>query len=440
MSSSPVIERRPRLQALLRSDNLDRCLQPFLPLGVCGIFVYEVDGPLFLRVVADEEKMPAWESLPDELQHHAGIRRGQGPLVKTEGLRLRGRPLFAGADRVGLVVFAFCHPTMPDSKCEQLAEALAGVMTAILQAGFATWVTSEMHLEVSETSYNALQQQHFELKRAIEHLQEIDKLKSNFLATVSHELRTPLTSVIGFAEMLLKGIAGPLNEEQHECVGTIFERGEELLRLITQILEMSRMEMGNVHLARSPADVFEMIQRSIRAMQLSADKAQISLRCYLQPDALPPALVDRDKVHQILLNLIGNALKFSEPNGEIVVSATLAPIGRPFNGETAFGEESNDAIRISVQDWGIGIASDQLDKIFEAFYQVDASSTREHGGAGLGLSIVRKLVNCHKGEVWVESRVGEGSVFHFTIPLANSNDCLEELPPDSEANSERESS
>ena len=301
---------------------------------------------------------------------------------------------------------------------EELADAVLGVLAALLQAGFATWVTSELHLAASESSYFALQSQNAELERAVEHLRELDKLKSNFLATVSHELRTPLTSVIGFAEMLLQDIAGPLNEEQREYVGTIFDRGDELLRLITQILEMSRMEMGMVHLAVARVPVLPMVERALDAVKLAAEKAKVRVSHDLGADgvALPDVTADADKVHQVLVNLLNNAIKFTREGGEVVVSADAAPIRRPFEDEDFFGDEAHDAVLISARDTGIGIPEEQLARIFEAFYQVDSSSTREHGGAGLGLSIVKKLIEAHGGDVWAQSSVGVGTTFSFTLP------------------------
>jgi signal transduction histidine kinase len=132
---------------------------------------------------------------------------------------------------------------------------------------------------------------------------------------------------------------------------------------------------------------------------------------------LPKVLFDPAKLQRVLVNLLGNAIKFSPKGSEVVVEAALAPIRRPFEEETLFGEEIADAVRITVHDHGIGIAPDQLARIFEAFYQVDAGPTRRHGGAGLGLSIVRNLVRAHGGDVWAESTLGRGTRMHFTLPV-----------------------
>jgi len=279
-------------------------------------------------------------------------------------------------------------------------------------------VTSQMHLAASAESHRDLTHRNAELQRAVEHLQQLDKLKSNFLATVSHELRTPLTSVIGFSEMLLEGLAGDLGEEQREYVQTILDRGEELLSLITHLLEMSRLEEGSVRLDLRACTVPGLLDRAIDAVRLSADKGALQLR--YEPSALPSVVADPEKIQRVLVNLLGNAIKFTPAGGTVMVEACRAPIRRPFQEETLFGEEDPDAVRITVRDSGIGMAPDQLGRIFEAFYQVDAGPTRAHGGAGLGLSIVSNLVAAHGGEVWAESEPGRGTAVHFTLPVASA--------------------
>ncbi len=218
--------------------------------------------------------------------------------------------------------------------------------------------------------------------------------------------------------MLLQGIAGDLNEEQGEYVQTILDRGEELLRLITQILEMSRMEMGTVRLSLTSMSVLPVVERALSSVHIAAKKAGVIIRHEIGV-GMPDVVIDPDKVQQVLVNLISNAVKFNREGGEVVVSTELAPIRRPFEDEDFFGAEVDDAMMVTVRDTGIGIKSEQLERIFEAFYQGDSTSTREHGGAGLGLSIVRKLVEAHGGEVWAESSIGVGTSFFFTVPLAS---------------------
>ena len=411
-------DRRPPLERLLRADDLERTLTPFLrgtfgPIDSMALF--DREGARFVEV--GEGPLTSWEQLPPEAL--AALRASGERDFGLGEHQFAVRPCFAGADRVGTFVVSIPASAPECSRLAAIADALVGVLGAVLQAGFATWVTSEMHLAASESNFRAVQQRNAELERAIAHLREVDQLKSNFLATVSHELRTPLTSIIGFSEMLAKGIAGPLNEEQTEYAQTILERGEELLRLITQILEMSKMEMGTMRLSLAPVELASVVERAFSAAAIPAERAQVVLVRELDAE-LPEVLIDADKVQQVLVNLISNGIKFNRPDGHVAVRAELAPMRRPFDEEDFFGEELADALRVSVSDTGIGIPEDQLNRIFDAFYQVDGSSTREHGGAGLGLSIVRKLIEAHGGEVWAESIVGVGTTFHFTLPLAES--------------------
>ena len=299
-----------------------------------------------------------------------------------------------------------------------LLTAVALVLGQILHSAYATWVTSQLHLQTSASACRAMSQQNAELQRAVEHLRQLDDLKSNFLATVSHELRTPLTSVIGFSEMLVEGVAGELNPEQAEYVGTILSRGEELLALITHVLEMSQLEAGAVRLELQACSVGTLVERAIDVLRLTAEQAEISVTTEIT--GLPPVLVDPEKIHRVLVNLISNAIKFSPKGSTVVVRAAAAPIRRPFVEETLFGEEANDAVRVTVSDTGIGIPADQVQRIFEAFYQVDSGPTRRHGGAGLGLSIVRNIVRAHGGEAWAESTPGVGSDVHVTVPIASA--------------------
>jgi signal transduction histidine kinase len=409
-------DRRPPLERLLRRDDVARTLTPFVrgTLGeIDGIAVFDHYGAAF--VVVGDGPARLWEQLPPEAVE--ALRRGGTRDFGLGEHQFVIRPSFAGADRVGSVVISMPAVSPDVVRLPALADALAGVLGALLQAGFATWVTSEMHLAASESNYRALQQRNAELERAIAHLREVDQLKSNFLATVSHELRTPLTSIIGFSEMLAKGIAGPLNEEQTEYAVTILERGEELLRLITHVLEMSKMEMGTMRLNLEAVWLGDIVQRAFSAASIPAERATVHLLDELE-QGIPRVVVDADKIQQVLVNLVSNAIKFNRPNGHVSIRAELAPMRRPFE-EDFFGEETADALRVSVSDTGIGIPDDQLGRIFDAFYQVDSSSTRQHGGAGLGLSIVRKLIEAHGGEVWVESILGAGTTFHFTLPIAS---------------------
>jgi two-component system sensor histidine kinase BarA len=289
------------------------------------------------------------------------------------------------------------------------ATHLHRVADAFIVDGIKRAMSARMHMATVEEASRELTEKNRRLAQAVERLQEADRVKSNFLATVSHELRTPLTSVIGYSEMLLEGIAGELNDEQREYVRTVMEKGDQLLQLITGILDISRMEAGEMRIDKQPFDLEEAVSVALSTIAPHARRKKLNMMCNV-PHGLPLVLGDRDKIRQVLLNLLGNAVKFTPEGGKIEVAATLAPL--------LPAAESVRAVRVSVRDSGIGIPPEHQKRVFDPFFQVDNTSTREYGGTGLGLSIVKRLVEAHGGAVWVESETGRGATFSFTIPLA----------------------
>jgi signal transduction histidine kinase len=290
-----------------------------------------------------------------------------------------------------------------------LAAHMHRVADAFIVDGIKRAMSARMHMATVEEASRELTEKNRRLAQAVERLQEADRVKSNFLATVSHELRTPLTSVIGYSEMLLEGIAGELNDEQREYVRTVMEKGDQLLQLITGILDISRMEAGEMKIDKHPFDLDEVVTVALSTIAPHARRKKLIMSCTVPP-SLPLVLGDRDKIRQVLLNLLGNAIKFTPEGGKVEVAAALAPL--------LPAADSMRAVRISVHDSGIGVPPEHQKRVFDPFFQVDNSSTREYGGTGLGLSIVKRLVEAHGGVVWVESEAGKGSTFAFTVPLA----------------------
>ena len=225
-------------------------------------------------------------------------------------------------------------------------------------------------------------------------------MKSSFLATVSHELRTPLTSVIGYSEMLLEGLAGDLSPEQREYVRTIMEKGDQLLALISNILEISRIEAGAVTLLRQPLDPGALVEEIVNAARAQANRRRIAIAFAATP-GLPQVLVDREKMRQALVHVLGNAVKFTPEGGAVRIEVRPAPTG----------------VEVAVIDNGIGIPAAALPRIFDAFYQADSSSTREYGGAGLGLTIARSFILAHDGEIRVESVPNKGTTVVVKLPV-----------------------
>ena len=238
-----------------------------------------------------------------------------------------------------------------------------------------------------------------ELQSLNEQLAQASRAKSEFLASMSHELRTPLNAILGFTELMLDNLYGEVPQALRDPLVDVQTNARHLLRLINDVLDLSKIEAGRMELAPAeyaPADVVETVRASLRS--LAAEKG-LEFVVSVPPD-LPAAYGDGKRITQCLLNLAGNAIKFTS-RGRIEIAAELA-------GET---------LRYRVTDTGIGIPKDQLENVFAEFRQADATVTREYGGTGLGLSITKKFVELHGGRIWAESEPGRGSTFFFEVPL-----------------------
>jgi two-component system sensor histidine kinase BarA len=311
---------------------------------------------------------------------------------------------------------------IPEDRVRRLLEHAARTLEVVLHTAYARHLAGQLHLAAIQDAYAELADKNKRLGEAVERMQEADRIKSNFLATISHELRTPLTSVIGYSEMLLEGLAGPLNDEQREYVHTIMEKGDSLLQLISGILDVSRMESGSLQLRREPVDLRDVIGTAASALAPALKRKRLRLDVPGDGGESPCVVGDRDKIRQILMNLLGNAIKFTPDGGQIQVAVEVGHLSREDESERfgASGESGEHVltpgVRMRVRDSGIGIAKEKQARIFEPFFQVDSSSTREYGGTGLGLTLVKNLVEAQGGRVWVESELGRGSIFTVTFP------------------------
>jgi signal transduction histidine kinase len=242
-----------------------------------------------------------------------------------------------------------------------------------------------------------------EAQRTIDELRARDALKTQFLSNVSHDLRTPLAAIITHAEILRDGMLGELNQKQRDSVSGIVNGGQQLIDMIDEILTYVRSASDQVPLTRTDFDITELVDQVRMLNQALAAKKHLTIE-RLNGDDLPPVYADRDKVKHVLGNLIGNAIKFTSDGGRIWIGFSRR--GR-----------DRDELVVEVGDTGRGIARDHYELVFREFAQVDASPSRPHHGTGLGLAIARNLVELHSGTIWVESELGKGSRFFFTLPL-----------------------
>jgi signal transduction histidine kinase/CheY-like chemotaxis protein/PAS domain-containing protein len=241
-------------------------------------------------------------------------------------------------------------------------------------------------------------------QKAVAEMRELDRIKSQFLANMSHELRTPLNSIIGFSRVILKGIDGPVSEQQHQDLSAIYNSGQHLLGLINDILDLSKIEAGKMELSVEELNLSDTVNSVMSTSQGLVKDKPIKLKSEIEP-GIPTVRADPMRIRQILLNLISNAAKFTD-EGSITITA-----------HTQTGPKGIQEIWVGITDTGSGISPEDQLKLFQAFSQVDASPTRKTGGSGLGLSICQQMIKLHGGNIGVNSTVGKGSTFYFTLPL-----------------------
>lgn len=234
----------------------------------------------------------------------------------------------------------------------------------------------------------------------ISELRRLERVRQDFVANVSHEFRTPLTAIQGFSETLLGGaLEDP--ENRRRFVEIIRDHAARLARLTEDLLELSRIEAGELKLEFQPVSVRQLVESCVETASLKAGAQQLTLQVTV-PEGLPAVRGDANRLQEVLQNLLDNAVQYTPTGGHIEVAAA----------------QPDGQVVITVSDTGIGIPQAEQSRIFERFYRVDAARSREAGGTGLGLSIARHIVEAHGGRIWVESTVGEGSRFHFSVPAA----------------------
>jgi two-component system, NarL family, sensor histidine kinase BarA len=453
-----VLDGRIRLEDLVDREGLDELCKSFLALFGIPVRIYSSDGALLADAAGEQELCGYVNTTPSGRNACAatvGAVKVREPGEAGDVLH----PCFTGAAyrilsleydgrRIGRLIVGPFMPAnvtetpasllgidpgiakeraqkllerMPRAKAEtvtRIAGHLKASLDLILFSGHKALVTSKMHLASVTESYRQLEDKTARLQEAFDRLKELDRLKSNFLATVSHELRTPLTSIIGYSEMLSEGLAGEMKPEQADFVKTIHQNGQHLLALIMGLLGLSKLESGTMRLKMRPMSVVPVLEDVVATLTPTARKKGVRLELDVAPD-VGQSRGDPERLRQVFLNLTENAIKFTPASGCITLRALT------MREQSALGDDEDGLallaptrarLQVRVVDTGIGIPSRERDKVFDPFYQVDSSSTREYGGTGLGLSIVKRLVEAHGGSIHIEDNEPSGTAFVVSLP------------------------
>jgi len=271
------------------------------------------------------------------------------------------------------------------------------------------WDTTERRdaREALQTAHDELEQKTEELEHANIQLKKFDELKSTFLANMSHELRTPLNSIIGYTDLLLDRVDGDISEEQEKSLTKVHNNAKYLLKLINDIVDISRIESGRVELDLRPVNIRDLIQDMVSVLEPLIKNKGLLIDVDFDK-GLPTAYADPDRVRQVVTNLLDNAIKFTS-EGSITIHARPSEIGIEKSEPAKF-------VEVCISDTGKGIRKRDRNKLFDKFKPLDTSPTSQYRGAGLGLSICKGLVEMQKGTIWVNSKYGQGSTFCFTLP------------------------
>jgi signal transduction histidine kinase len=344
------------------------------------------------EILAHDDLEPAAQSLADRASHNTDLL-----VAANRSSYVSSRNLFVGA-AAGAVVLALLLGYFLSWSLIGPIQRVVGRLGGIASGDFSRHVEVANRDELGDLG-NRVNQMNDELQRLYRELETVSRHKSEFLANMSHELRTPLNAILGFSQVLEKRLFGELNEKQGEYVEDIRSSGDHLLSLINDVLDLSKVEAGQIELEVAPFSLREAVERGVVTVRERASKNGVALAAEIEPE-VQIVSGDERRIRQILFNLLSNAVKFTPAGGRIDVSARLV----------------DEEIQLAVADTGPGIAPEDLDRIFEEFQQTDAGA-KQHEGTGLGLALSKRLVELHGGRIWAESEVGVGSRFVFTLPV-----------------------
>jgi PAS domain S-box-containing protein len=370
-------------------------------LDVNDVFLRVTGHPREIALGGSALDLGLWAD-PEDARRYVEAVRAQGRVRELparfrtragavlDGL-VSGEPIVLGEERCLLTII---RDVTERNRTEQELERHRLHLEEMVEARTEELARSEDALRRSLAEVTAAKQ---DLEAANARLRELDRLKSLFIASMSHELRTPLNSIIGFTGILLQGLAGPLNPEQRKQLSIVKSSSEHLLSLITDVIDLSKIEAGKIDLASEAFDLSALVREVLGSFQVTADRKALSLAAEV-PDRVT-VVSDRRRVRQVLVNLVGNAMKFTERGGVRVAA-----------------KARDGVVEVRVRDTGIGIRRQDLGRLFKSFSQVTTPEVPKHEGTGLGLYLSKRLVTLLGGEIGVESEQGEGSEFFFSLP------------------------
>lgn len=407
----------PRLEKIVGSASLAEAAASAAELFGVPVSIFSASGAQLAGDPLSEEVLVPALALARGMPAQSDVRGPSGERYRVRPVEYDGRAV--GALAIGPYALpedrGHSLPVLATKTMDGLCRHLQRVLDLVVWSGHKALLTSTMHLATMRESYRELQEKNEKLNEAYERLKELDRLKSNFIATVSHELRTPLTSIMGYSEMLAEGIGGPLTDEQADFIATIRTKSDQLLGLIVSLLDMSKLESGTFFVKPEAVPIVDLLTDVVATLTPTASKKGVVLAVEANGAELPPVHGDADRLRQVFLNLTENAVKFTPSGGRVTLSAAEGIDPREQEG-LALLAPVHRAIDVRVADTGVGIPRSERDRVFAPFYQVDQSSTREQGGTGLGLAIVKRLVDAHQGAVRIEDNEPHGTVFVVTLP------------------------